>query len=347
MSPDFIPHSRPLIGEAEAEQVYRVVTSGMLAAGPEVEAFEQELAAALGPGSVSAVSHGTGALHLALLALGAGPGKSVLLPSYSCVSLLNSIVYTGATPVAVDCLKDTPDVDLAQLVGKLRDDTVAAVVPHLFGRVVDLTSIRRRVPILEDATHAVGAPRAGRVGQACVYSFYATKMLAGGEGGAVWSRLDRIHKLVRDRRSYDYRSDWIPRFNYKMTDMSAALLRGQLRRLSAFLERRRQLAAFYRAELSGIHDVLLPEAQPGEVHYRFVLRVRSRPLAEVERALRELGIGVARPVFRTIHHCLKEPAGNYPHSQRWWREALSIPIYPALSDQQAERVVAGLWKALA
>jgi perosamine synthetase len=342
-----IPHSRPLLGAEEVAEVQRVVASGMLAQGPEVEAFEQELASALGGGAVSAVAHGTGALHLSLLALGAGPGKNVILPSYSCVSLLNSIVYTGATPIAVDCVEDAPDVDLEQVASHLSPDTVALVVPHLFGRVVDLRSIASHVPVLEDATHAVGASRAGSVGKACVYSFYATKMLAGGEGGAVTSRLGRVHQVVRDRRSYDYRTDWIPRFNYKMTDVSAALLRVQLRRLPTFLARRRELAVFYRAGLRGLDGVLLPAAQSGEVHYRFVLRIRRRSREKVELALRELGIGVARPVWRTIHHCLKQPARDFPRSQRWWREALSIPLYPALSDAQAERVVDGLRRVLA
>ena len=115
MSLSFIPHSRPLLGVEEAAEAQRVVLSGMLAQGPEVAALESELAIATRLTRVAALAHGTGALHLGLLALGAGPGKEIILPSYSCVSLLNAVAYTGATPVLVDCCQDVPDIDVGSV----------------------------------------------------------------------------------------------------------------------------------------------------------------------------------------------------------------------------------------
>jgi perosamine synthetase len=335
-----IPHSRPFLGHEEAAEVQRVVLSGMIAQGAEVEHLERELAERFECPLACCVAHGTGALHLSLLGLGAGPGKQVVLPSYSCASLLNAVVYTGAEPVLVDSLADVPDVDLSKIA--VGPDTVAIVVPHLFGRTVPLQSFTHRKLVVEDATHAVGAGMVGQFGAACVYSFYATKMLAGGEGGVITTAAPKLDRLVRDLRSYDQRPDWKLRFNYKMTDMGAALLRVQLRRLSGFLERRAALARFYRDTLADVPGLILPQAQTDEVNYRFVLRFPDRAIDRVQQSIGELGVATVRPVWKTLHQCLKESGRLYPNAQRWWRESLSIPLYPALSDGEAERVVAAV-----
>lgn len=335
---ELIPHSRPSLGPQEAAEVQRVVLSGLIAQGAEVEQLEQEIGIGLRVPYVSAVAHGTGALHLALLGMGAMAGKEVILPSYSCASLLNAVVYTGATPVLVDCLTQVPDIDLGEVSARMSEKTAAVIVPHLFGRVVDLSAFVRPGLLLEDGTHSLGADCVGQVGAACAYSFYATKMLAGGEGGAVTTATKKIHATVQDSRSYDQRPHWKLRFNYKMTDLSAAMLRVQFTQLAVFLQRRRALAAFYRQALDKVDGVVLPPVQKGEVCYRFVVRLPGRSLERVQRALLELGVSSARPVWRTLHQCLKLSARSFPNSQRWWRETLSIPIYPALSDLQAERV---------
>ncbi|CAN0350012.1 unnamed protein product, partial [Phaeothamnion confervicola] len=285
MSLSFIPHSRPMLGAEEAEEAHRVVLSGMLAQGPEVAGFEQEMARVVGLPQVAALAHGTGALHLALLSLGAAPRTEVILPSYSCVSLLNAVAYTGATPVLVDCLEDAPDIDVSEVLDKRTEATRAVVVPHMFGRAVDLKPLLGKVPVLEDGTHGIGNPRVGQTGAACAYSFYATKMLAGGEGGALATRSSDLDGFARDHRSYDFCPRWMPRYNYKMTDLAAAILRVQLRRLPAFLQRRAQLAAQYRDALADIPDLILPAPQPGEIHYRFVVRLPGRSLENVVAGL--------------------------------------------------------------
>ena len=347
MSLSFIPHSRPLLGVEEAAEAQRVVLSGMLAQGPEVAALESELAIATRLTRVAALAHGTGALHLGLLALGARPGKEIILPSYSCVSLLNAVAYTGATPVLVDCCQDVPDIDVGSALASQTDATCAVVVPHLFGRAVALKPLKGVIPILEDGTHGIGNAAVGQIGVACAYSFYATKMLAGGEGGALATRSRKIEAFARAHRSYDFCPHWVPRYNYKMTDLAAALLRVQLGRLPAFLARRHQLAVFYRRSLEGIPGLILPVPQKGEIHYRFVVRIPGKPLDEVVAALREFHVGANRPVFQPLHQALRVSAKRYPNSQMWWREALSIPLYPALTDDDASRVVAALRRVLA
>lgn len=339
MSLSFIPHSRPLLGTEEADEAHRVVLSGMLAQGPEVAALEQEMTSVTRLPYVAALAHGTGALHLALLALGAAPGKEVILPSYSCVSLLNAVAYTGATPVLIDCLREVPDIDVCQVLEMKSDATCAVVVPHMFGRAVALKPLQGEVPILEDGTHGIGNPLVGQTGVACAYSFYATKMLAGGEGGALATRAPDLDSYARDHRSYDFCPQWTPRYNYKMTDIAAAILRVQLRRLPAYLRRRAQLAAQYREALAGVSGLVLPVEQPDEIHYRFVVRLPDRPLEKVVAGLREHGVGANIPVFQPLHDALQLPAGRYPNSQAWWREALSLPLYPALTDADAGRVL--------
>lgn len=342
MNLELIPHSRPCLGAEEREAVVRVVESGHLAQGPEVEAFEKELATFLKVPRAVALANGTAALHLSLLFRGAAPGKNVILPSYCCVSLLNAVAYTGAQARLVDSRPESPDIDLEQAALAVDSETVAVVLPHLLGRAV---ATNRQIPrdiLVEDATQSLGAQDRGKYvgtrGLAGVFSFYATKMIAGGEGGALVCRQSGLERFCRDRRDYDFRPNWNVRYNYKMSDLTAALLRVQLRKLPAFLQRRQQLAEYYARELSGLSGAQLLEPSLGDAHYRFILLV-PQPLDPVIELLQEQGVAARRPVFRPIHHYLKIPSRQFPHAQRWWRQCLSVPFYPALSDQQAERVV--------
>lgn len=341
MTRAFIPHSRPLLGPEEAQAAAAVVRSGMLAQGPEVEALEREAARVLGTRHCVALAHGTAALHLGLVALGAGPGRTVLLPSYGCTSLLNAVLQSRAQPLLVDCVPGLPDMDLQDARAKVRPDTAVALVPHLFGRPLEVRPLEERVAVLTDGTHApgatVGRSPAARQGRACAFSFYATKMLAAGEGGLLATSRADVARLARNLRSYDQRPDWRLRFNYKMTEVSAALLRIQFRRLGSFLEERQALARRYRAELGDLLE--LPPEVPGQVHYRFLARVPSRRLPGLLRALREKGVGAARPVFRPLHRYLGIPARDLPHAEEAWRRTLSLPLYPGLSSQEADHVI--------
>lgn len=325
-----IPHSRPLLGDEEVQAVAAVTSSGMLAGGRQVEAFEQELAHTENLPYAAAVAHGTGGLHLSLLALGIGPADKVLIPSYSCVSLLNPVAYTGAQPVLVDCLPDTPDMDLRAALQMARADSRirAAIVPFMLGRTQDVSELAQHLSVVEDATHTLGSPLPLR-GQARVFSFFATKMLAGGEGGAVVTRNRELDATVRDLRSYDEREDWKPRFNCKMTDLSASILRVQLKRLPDFLARRRQLAQLYSQ---------LPYTLPNETNYRFILLVPGSA-DDLMHRLQARGVNARRPVFRNLHRYLNLPDADFPHAQDFWERALSLPCYPALSDAEAERVL--------
>jgi perosamine synthetase len=344
-----IPHSRPSISDDDAERVARVVRSGQLAQGPEVAAFERELAARLGVEDAAAVASGTAALELALAALGVGAGDDVLIPTYVCDALYHAVRRVGATPVLVDADPVTQSLSAKDALARRTPRTRAVIVPHAFGMATDLEPfVGLDVPVIEDCAQALGAALdggrpAGSGGALAVCSFYATKMIAAGEGGAVVGPAAVVAR-VREARDYDERSTLAPRTNAKLTDMAAALARGQLARLDAFVARRRALAARYRALLAGVPARLPADAGARHVYHRFVLGLDRDPAA-VARALAERGVGARRPVFRPAHRA--RGLGDFPEADRLWAESLSIPCYPALGDDEVERVARAVAAVLA
>ncbi|MHC4605531.1 MAG: DegT/DnrJ/EryC1/StrS family aminotransferase [Planctomycetota bacterium] len=338
-----IPHSRPMVGREEERAVVRVLRSGQLGGGAEVERFEAELARRVGAASATATHTGTAALHLTLLAMGLGRGSRVLLPSYVCMAVLNAVRYVGARPVLVDVDPETCNIDPADAKRRARGAS-AVIVPHMFGLPAPLDAIARlRIPIIEDCAMSIGARRKGRpvgsFGQASVFSFYATKMLASGHGGAVATSRARLARRIRDLVNYDNRNDDRVRHNYRMSAVAAALARVQLRRAGEFVKARRRIAEFYYARLGAL-SIALP---PGENHvfYRFVLRAGRR----LERRLGRRGIEAKRPVYRPLHLYRSERSGNYPGAEELHRTAVSIPIYPALTRDARRRVAEAVREA--
>src|SRR5262249_49591612 len=273
-----IPHSRPSITDGDADRVARVVRSGQLVQGPEVAAFERELAARLGVQDAAAVASGSAALELALAALGVSAGDEVLIPTYVCDALHHAVRRVGASPVLVDADPATQSLSAKDALTRRTRRTRAVIVPHAFGLTVDLQPFAAlEVPIIEDCAQALGAELeggqpAGSGGALAVCSLYATKMIAAGEGGAVLGRSALIAH-VREARDYDERVALAPRTNAKLTDMAAALARSQLARLDAFVARRRAIAARYRALLAGVEARLPIDAGARHVYQRVVLRL--------------------------------------------------------------------------
>jgi dTDP-4-amino-4,6-dideoxygalactose transaminase len=204
------------------------------------------------------------------------------------------------------------------------------------------------VPVIEDCAQAIGALDAGRPvgsrGALAVVSFYATKMLTTGEGGMVAGSDPALLARVRDLREYDEREDLAPRFNYKLTDLGAALGRAQLRRLGEFIQRRRQIAEAYRRGLARAACQLPPDAGGGRhVYHRFVIGV-ERPLDPLIKRLEARGVQCRRPVWRPLHRALGRE--GFPQADALWESSLSIPCYPALTDADARRVSEALVEEL-
>jgi len=336
------------VSAEDAERVARVVRSGRLAQGAEVEAFERELATRLGVAAVAAVSSGSAALELALRALDVGPGDEVVVPTYACDALHHAVTRCGAAPVLADADPETFGPSAKDVAHRLTRRARAVVVVHPFGLALDLDAfLALGVPVVEDCAQAIGARVAGRAvgsrGALAIGSFYATKLITSGEGGAVAGPAERVAR-VRDARDYDEREELIPRFNLKLTDIQAALGRSQLGRLDTFVARRRAIATRYRARLGSVAGCHPPRDR-GERHvfHRFVVTI-ERPLGPLIDDLRERGVMARRPVFRPIHRALG--LAGYPEADRLWTQCLSLPCYPSLADAEVDAVGAALAEAL-
>jgi perosamine synthetase len=327
--------------------VAAVVRRGWVAPGPEVAAFERELAARLGTEAAAAVSSGSAALELALRALDVGPGAEVVIPTYVCDALHHAVRRTGATPVLADADRRTLSLSAADARARLTPRTRCIIVPHAFGLAADVPALLALgVPVIEDCAQAFGARLddrpVGSFGALAVCSFYATKLLTTGEGGAVAGPAALVER-VRDVRDYDERDDLAPRVNAKLSDLAAALGRSQLARFDAFVARRRAVAARYRERLRDVGCAPPPEAGARHVYHRFVVEV-ERPPEGVQASLAARGVAARRPVYRPAHRALG--LAGFPEADRLWARALSLPCYPTLTDAEIDTVAAALQAAL-
>ena len=348
--PLVIPHSRPSLGEAEAQAAAEVIRAGRIAQGEKVAEFEHVLAKMTGQDQGVAVSSGTAALLLALKGLGIGAGDEVVFPSYVCTALWHAVTQAGATPVLVDIDPETYHPSPCAVARAITRHTKAVIVPHLFGLPADLSEVEKLgVPIIEDCAQTLGTTVRGRpvgsAGELTVCSFYATKLLTTGEGGMVLGRSERCMARIRTLRQYDEPDALEPAFNYKMTELQGALGLCQIRALTQFIQRRQAIAAQYAAALRDLKadpPAVLPEHD--HVYYRYVVRL-SQSVEPAIKAFAECGITCRRPVFKPIHQyvCLR----GFPGTDLAWERSLSIPIYPTLTDHEVERIVDAMREVLA
>lgn len=321
-----VPHSAPAIGKKERNAVDRVLLSGQLVQGREVEAFEAECAACVGRNHGIAVNNGTAALHLALLALDAMHGSGVAQPSYACAALRTATEQAGADPVICD-IDDTFNLDI----DAIPETATHAIVTHLFGAP---GRVPQQLETVEDLAQSLGGP-VGQTAPVAICSFYATKMISTGEGGMVLTDDENLAEYIQDIRDYDKRDDYRVRFNYKMTDMQAAMGRIQLTRLPLFVERRRNIAAQYTDAFQSL-PLTLPQ-HPDHVYYRYV--VQTEQCDDLAAYLQHNGIDAKRPVHMPAHHYVGVHCPNAEHAHR---AALSIPIYPAMDAGQVRLVIDSL-----
>lgn len=343
-----VPHSRPSIDQADIRAVTDVLRSGHLAQGAGVEQFERGVAAYLGLAGGVAVNSGTMALEVALRILGVGPGDEVILPSYVCAAPWQAVQRVGAQARLVDIEPETFQINADQARAAVTSKTRAIIVPHLFGLPADLTAIEKLgVPLIEDCAQTLGAMERGRavgaVGILTVCSFYANKLLCAGEGGMVLSSDPVLLERARALREYDGAPSLNPQAtNLKMTDLQAAIGLAQLGRLPELLARRVSLAQSYRDVLDGT-SVIQPCVPAGRSHvyYRFVVRIpNGQPgadeLGQCLGRLERRGVQCRKPVFRSLHRYLD--LEGFPASEAAEREALSLPLYPGLNDEEVAQI---------
>lgn len=347
-----IPHSRPSIEGEDIRAATEVLRSRHLAQGAAVEQFERGMAAYLGLAGGVAVNSGTAALEVALRVLGIGPGDEVILPSYVCAAPWLAVQRVGATARLADIEPETYGLDPASARKALTSRTKAIIVPHLFGLPADLTALEQLgVPLIEDCAQTLGATERGRavgsVGLLTVCSFYATKLICAGEGGMVLSRDASLLERARTLREYDGAPSLNPAAtNLKMTDLQAAIGVAQLERLASFLERRVWLAHEYAAAVkgSGVTPPVVPAGR-SHIYYRFVCRVPDRAhhadgVNHVIARFEQSGVQCRKPVFRSLHRYLG--LDGFPASEEAERTSFSIPLYPALAEDDVAQILVAL-----
>jgi dTDP-4-amino-4,6-dideoxygalactose transaminase len=250
------------------------------------------------------------------------------------------VQYVGARPILAEIDPLTYNIDPDDVQKRITTRTKAIIVPHMFGLAANLDKfLNLGVPIIEDCAQAVGGTYhkkpLGSIGDAAIFSFYATKMMATGEGGMVTSNSAEIIERVRDLKTYDEKEADKIRYNYKMTDIQAAIAEVQLGRLDDFVVQRKSIAKQYSKSLKSL-NIKIPETNSGHIHYRFVVGLETEcdPLIQ---GLRRKGVGCARPVFLPIHRHLK--MDGYPVTDAVWKSALSLPIYPSLHPKEVEQII--------
>lgn len=345
MAPRKIKHSQPTISTQDVSEVGRVVASGNLADGAEVMLFESAFAGYIGRAGGAATSTGSAALHLALRALGVREGDEVIVPTYACQALINAVSDVGAHPQLVDIDENGYNLSLASVRPKLASKTRAIIAAHMFGDgiqdIADIVALG--IPVIEDCALAAGATvggrKAGTFGDVAVFSFYATKVLTTGQGGMLLTSTPSLLSCVRDLMSYDNRHYLSESHNYDLTDFQAALGRSQLSRLDEFIERRRQIARRYDAAFQAAGGTVVPRPA-GSVCYRYMLNVEN-PSGSITALERE-GIECRQPVFSPLHRYFGHSPQEFPNAERAHAHSLSIPIYPSLSDEDVDRVIAAV-----
>jgi UDP-4-amino-4,6-dideoxy-N-acetyl-beta-L-altrosamine transaminase len=381
MTPYRIPYGRQSINQADIDAVMEVLTSPWLTQGPTIERFENALAEHCQANYAIAVCNATAALHIACLAAGLGPGDRLWTSPNTFVASANCGRYCGAEIDFVDIDPGTLNLDAKLLADKLAAAEVAGKLPKVVVavafagqscdmRAISQLSVRYGFTLIEDAAHGVGASYLGRpvgCGQYAamtIFSFHPVKIITSAEGGMVLTNRAEFAERLRRLRSHGITGDprqmsipdtglWYYQqlelgFNYRMTDLHAALGLSQLARLDAFVARRRQLAARYNDLLVDL-AVTLPVAQPGaeSAWHLYVVRLKLAHIklsqTQVFDALRAAGLGVNLhyiPVhLQPYYQALGFKDGDFPEAERYFGEALSLPLYPDLTDEEQLEVV--------
>jgi perosamine synthetase len=348
-----IPIAKPLMGKEEKEAIIAVLESGMLAQGPKVQEFERAFAAMCGVRHAVATSSGTTALHLALLAHGIGPDDEVITSPFTFIASANSILFVGAKPVLVDIDEASFNIDPSLIEARINPRTKALMPVHLFGNPCDMEAImdiagRHGLLVIEDTAQAHGASingkRVGSFGTGC-FSFYPTKNMTTAEGGMVTTDDDQVAERVRLLRSHGMKRRYyhdLLGYNFRMTDLHAALGLAQLAKLEVFNEKRIANARYLTEHLRDV--VVTPQVKNGYRHvfHQYTIRVRGDRDQIVEQ-LREQGIGTGiyyplpvhkQPVYQELGY-----TDHLPVAQEMSREVLSLPVHPALSQADLERIV--------
>jgi perosamine synthetase len=365
-----VPLSQPYLGEEEIEAVVAVLRSDRLALGPRTAEFEQLFAQAIGAKYALAVNSGTSGLHLAVRALGLGPGDEVITTPFSFIASSNCILFEGATVVFVDADEETFNIDPALIEAAITPKTKAILPVHVFGESADMAPImdiakRHKLRVIEDACEAIQATYQGQTvgtfGDVAVYGFYPNKQITTGEGGMIVTNDDAIYEYCLSARNQGRATDmqWLTHvrlgYNYRISEMTAAMGAEQMKKLPDIMRLRREKALRYMELLADVPGLRLPLGWDAPSHSWFVFAVR------VDGSIRDLlldalnAVGVQSKAYFSPCIHLQEfymrdfgyHEGMYPVAERLSRETIILPFFTTISEDQMQYVCTQLKAALA
>ena len=350
-----IPIASPIIGEEEKRAVIRVLDSGRLAQGEVVKEFEEDFAGYTGTRYAVATNNGTTALHTALLAVGVGEGDEVITTPFTFIATANSILYCSARPVFADIDFETFNIDTEEIKEKITKKTKAIHIVHLYGQPCDMGAIMEicedyRLKLIEDACQAHGAEYRGRkvgsFGDAACFSFYPTKNMTTGEGGMITTSNREVAKRARFLRSHGsgvrYNHE-ILGYNYRMTDIAAAIGIEQLKKLDAFNKKRIENARKLTAGLKDTGGLVTPcqLKEVKHVYHQYTVRVDDRE--GLIRRLEERGIGYGihypKPVHRQAVYQNLGYSDSLPEAEKACEDVLSLPVHPGVGEEDIEYII--------
>ena len=360
-----IPVYEPVLGQEELDLLEDCIRTGWISSlGKYIPRFERSMARFCGAGHAVATSSGTAALHLALMPFGIGKGDEVIVPSLTFVATANSVAYTGAKVVLADVSEDTWTIDPERIEAAITKRTKAIIAVHLYGHPCDMDPIMKlartyRIKVIEDAAEAHGAEykgkRVGALGDAGCLSFYGNKVITTGEGGMVLTNAaetDERIRFLRDHSMHKQRRYYHPEigYNYRMTNMQAAVGCAQMKRLAGVVSAKRRIAKMYSRRLLQVEGVGLPPEKPWakNIYWLYTI-VLDRPFgltsAELSRRLASDGIDT-RPVFVPMHLLPMYPSRKkLPISEKISQNALSLPSSPNLTEDDIDYICESIRKA--
>lgn len=337
-----ILHSKPTIGKEEISAVRKVLLSGQLTQGRQVELLEKKICQLSQQKYAAAVNSGSSALHLTLLALGIKKGEEVIIPSYVCQALLNAIYYIDAKPKLVDVSLMDYNIEIKEIKKALTSKCKAIIVPHMFGVMANVDEIKKiGLPVIEDCAMSIGTSLkgkpAGSFGDLAIFSFYATKMLAAGEGGAVATPDKKLIEKIFDYREYDVKKKYHVRYNYKLSDINATIAVEQIKKLKIFIKQRKKIAEHYNKYFKST-ELIIPKQHKHKdnIYYRYI--VRTDKVDNLRKYLKAKKIICGHGVMVSLHQLLNIKKG-FSNTNRILNTAISLPIYPSLTLDEQRRVI--------
>lgn len=358
-----IPIAQPLISDQEIEEVVKVLKSGFIAQGPKVAEFEEKFADYIGVEHAVATTSGTTALHMALLALEIEKGDEVITTPFSFAATANSILFTGASPVFTDIDPKTYSLDPKKIEEKINKNTKAIMPVHLYGQPADMDPIRKiadehNLFLVEDAAQAHGAQyhgqMVGSMGDMACFSFYPTKNMTTGEGGMITTDNDELAEAARMLRSHgesERYSHMLLGYNFRMTDIAAAIGLVQLKRLKEFTKSRIENAEYLTTHIDTIEGINAPFVMDHVKHvfHQYTVRVENDKRDEIKDFLTELGVGTGVHYPKTIYQQKlyqdMDIRANCPTAEKAASEVLSLPVHPGLTVEDLGEIVNSLEEA--